>query len=98
MERFLLVNNQEKLPQQPYKHKKNTDSKQSKSKKSNSMDILKYSGMAFQMGAVLLIGTLIGQYLDEKYATERPYFMLLCVLIAIIAAFYLALKDFLIKK
>lgn len=62
------------------------------------MDVLRYSGMAFQMGAVLLIGTLIGQYLDEKFATERPYFMLLCVLFSIFAAFYLVLKDLLVKK
>lgn len=98
MVQFLPENNPEKLPQQPSKYKKETDSKQSKSKKSNSIEVLKYSGMAFQMGAIVLLGTLIGKHFDEKFATERPYFMLLFVLISIFAAFYLVLKDIIFKK
>ena len=55
---------------------------------------LKYSGMAFQMAAILIIGALAGKKLDAYYQTEKPYFTLLLVIIAIIAAFYLTLKDF----
>lgn len=60
----------------------------------NAHSYLKYSGMAFQMAAILIIGALAGRELDERYQTERPYFTLILVIFAIIGAFYLTLKDF----
>lgn len=60
----------------------------------NAQSYLKYSGMAFQMAAILIIGALAGRELDERYQTERPYFTLILVIFAIIGAFYLTLKDF----
>lgn len=56
---------------------------------------LKYSGMAFQMATILIIGAVAGKKLDQHFQTERPYFTLLLVIFAIIGAFYLTLKDFL---
>lgn len=60
----------------------------------NAQSYLKYSGMAFQMAAILIVGALAGRELDERYQTERPYFTLILVIFAIIGAFYLTLKDF----
>lgn len=65
-------------------------------KKHNPMAYMKYAGMAFQMGAIMFIGVLIGGFFDDKYGTEQPYFTLICILIALVAAFYLTLKDLLI--
>ncbi len=55
---------------------------------------LKYSGMAFQMGIIILIGALAGQKLDSHFHTERPYFTVALSLLAIFGALYITLKDF----
>ena len=58
---------------------------------------MKYSGMAIQMGGIILIGTLIGEKLDSYLAAELPYLTILFALLSIFAALYVTLKD-LIKK
>lgn len=52
----------------------------------------KYSGMAFQMGITILLGVLLGQWLDEQLQTE-PYLTIFLALFSIFAALYIALKD-----
>ena len=54
---------------------------------------MKYSGMAFQMGIIILLGALLGRKLDEKFATETPYFTVFCSLLSIFVALYITLKD-----
>lgn len=71
-------------------------SEQSNNKRRNASAYLKYSGIAFQMAIILLIGVQIGSWLDEKYQLERPYGTLICVLVALVAAFYITLKDLLV--
>ena len=56
-------------------------------------DYAKYSGMAFQMGLIILMGTFIGKKLDEYFQLERPYLTVLFALLSIFAALYLVLKD-----
>ena len=73
----------------PQGNKKNN----SKKKSLSGNAYLKYSGMAFQMGAIILIGALAGQKLDEYFQTPNAYFTALFALLAIAAAFYLTLKD-----
>ncbi|TXB63072.1 AtpZ/AtpI family protein [Phaeodactylibacter luteus] len=51
--------------------------------------------MAFQMGAIILLGTLGGQKLDTYFQTERPYLTVLLALLSIFAALYVTLKDLL---
>lgn len=65
-------------------------------KKHNPMAYMKYAGMAFQMAAIMFLGVFIGGFLDEKYGSSKPYFTLLCILIALVAAFYVTLKDLII--
>jgi len=59
---------------------------------------LKYSGMAIQMGVIILIGTFAGQKLDARLQTERPYLTVLLALLSIFAALYLTLKDILFQN
>lgn len=59
---------------------------------------MKYSGMAFQMGAVMFIGITIGKKLDERFQTDKPYWTMLLALLSTFAALYLTLKDFIFKK
>lgn len=56
-------------------------------------DYAKYSGMAFQMGIIILVGTFLGKKLDEHFQLERPYLTVLLALLSISAALYLVLKD-----
>ena len=59
---------------------------------------MKYSGMAFQIGIIILIGTFIGKKLDARFEMERPYLTIVFALISIFAALYLTLKDLLKEK
>ena len=54
---------------------------------------LKYSGMAFQMGIIILVGTYAGKRLDSHFQSERPYLTVLMALLSIFAALYVSLKD-----
>jgi F0F1-type ATP synthase assembly protein I len=56
---------------------------------------LKYSGMAFEMAAMIFVGTFTGKKLDAYLHTDRPYFTLLGALLGTIASLYITLKDIL---
>jgi F0F1-type ATP synthase assembly protein I len=55
---------------------------------------LKYSGMAMQMGIIILLGALAGRWLDQRMHNATPWFTILFSLLAIAAALYLSLRDF----
>lgn len=59
---------------------------------------MQYAGIGFQMGIIILIGTIVGKKLDERAASDRPYFTILLAILATVAAMYLALKDFIFTK
>lgn len=56
---------------------------------------LKYSGMAFQMGIIILVGALLGRKLDSYFHSSKPWFTVALSLLAIFAALYTTLKDLL---
>lgn len=58
---------------------------------------IKYTGIAMQMLAVIGVSVWLGNYLDTKNNTLKPYYTLVFSLIGIFASIYLAIKDF-IKK
>ncbi len=58
---------------------------------------LKYSGMAFQMGAVILVGVLAGKKLDA-WLNTTPYLLVVMSLLSIFAALYVSLKDLIAPK
>jgi ATP synthase protein I len=60
---------------------------------------LKYSGMAFQMGAIIALGVFGGRKLDQWLGMEKvPIFTLVLSLASVGIAIYLSIKDFLKKK
>jgi len=60
---------------------------------------LKYTGMAFQMGAIITLGVFGGRKLDVWLGLEKvPIFTLVLSLASVAIAIYLAIKDFLKKK
>ncbi len=58
---------------------------------------MKYSGMAFQMGIIILIGVFVGKKVDAWLNTE-PYLMVLFALLSVFAALYIVLKDLIRNK
>ena len=57
-------------------------------------DFAKYSGMAFQMIAIILITTWGGIELDKLAKFNTPVFTIILSLLGVFAAIYTALKDF----
>jgi hypothetical protein len=66
--------------------------------KENSSAYMHYAGMATTMVVMLAIGALIGKKLDITLETEKPYWTLTFVVLALLLALYLNLKDLLAKK
>lgn len=58
----------------------------------------RYTGIAFQMAAVIGLAVLGGIKLDEWIPTGFPLFTLLMCLISVPLSIYLAIKDFIKKK
>ena len=54
---------------------------------------MKYAGMAFQMGIIILVFAYLGKYADSRMATEKPYFTIVGALLGVFAALYITLKD-----
>lgn len=59
---------------------------------------MKYTGMAFQMLAPIVLGFVGGMKLDNYFGNKIPYLTLLLGLTGIAAGIYLAIKDFIKKK
>lgn len=62
--------------------------------KGNDNAYLKYSGMAFQMAASILLCAFLGQWLDGYFETGQILTIVL-TLFGVFGGLYLALKDFL---
>lgn len=63
-----------------------------------AQNYMKYSGMAIQMGVIILIGTYAGTWLDEYFQTKTPWFTVALALLSIFAALYVVLKDLFTEK
>jgi F0F1-type ATP synthase assembly protein I len=57
-------------------------------------DFAKYSGMAFQMVAIILLTTWGGIELDKLAKFHKPVFTIILSLLGVFAAIYTAVKDF----
>jgi len=77
----------------PTQNQQESKDQQPKDKGDQLRDYAKYSGMAIQMGLIILVGTFLGKKLDAYFNLERPYLTVLFALLSIFAALYLSLKD-----
>lgn len=57
-------------------------------------DFAKYSGIAFQMIAVILVTTWGGIELDKLAKFHQPVFTIVLSILGVFAAIYTAVKDF----
>jgi len=83
--------------QQNNQHQHQPRKKKSEKKNSGLKSFARYSGIAFQMIAIILIMTYVGVKLDERRGAETPFFTAILALLGVIAAIYTVIKDF-IKK
>jgi len=60
-------------------------------------DFGKYSGLAFEMIAIILLATLGGVKLDEHTGWKIPVFTIIFSLSGVFIALYISLKDFIRK-
>lgn len=60
-------------------------------------DYVRYSGMAVQMIAIILIGVLGGIKLDELLSLKFPVFTLVFTLLSVFLSMFFAIRDFLKK-
>ena len=63
----------------------------------NPNEILRYSGLAFQMIATICLGVFLGNRLDKYLHTPKPYFTGLFAVIFVVLAVYNSIADFLKK-
>ena len=63
--------------------------------KNQLKDYLKYSGLAFQLGAIIVIFTYVGKWLDNRQETENPWFTVGFSLLGIGLGLYSSLKGLL---
>ncbi|MCZ2442381.1 MAG: AtpZ/AtpI family protein [Flavobacteriales bacterium] len=61
-------------------------------------DYLKYSGLAFQMLAIIAIGIFIGMRLDTYFQNTQSVFTVISAILSILLSLALVLKDFIRKK
>lgn len=64
-------------------------------KKPEPNSIIKYSGLAFNMIAIIASISLGGKYLDKYMENSFPYFTLIGVLFSVFAAVYLSIRELL---
>lgn len=54
---------------------------------------LKYSGLAFQMIAVLVVAAWGGMKLDEHFGTQNPWFTIGLLVVAVVASMVLVILS-----
>jgi F0F1-type ATP synthase assembly protein I len=78
------------MPEQEPSEKKNPKKLQNK----GIQDFAKYSGLAFQMIAIILVTVWGGVKLDKLTGWHTPVFTIVLSLLGVFAAIYFAVKDF----
>lgn len=71
--------------------------KKDEDKNSGLQNYVKYSGLAFQMIAIILVTAWGGTKLDKLFLLETPVFTIILSLFGVAAAIYVAVRDFITK-
>lgn len=67
--------------------------KPSQPKKKPIHDYARYSGLAFQMIAIILAGVYAGYRLDKYAGTSRPWFTALFAVLSVALSVYFSIRD-----
>ena len=66
----------------------------SDNKKEQPNNYLKYSGIGFQIMAIVGVGFFIGYEIDKRMGNSKPYFSALVSVLFVFLALYIGLKQF----
>lgn len=61
--------------------------------KKPQVDYLRYSGLAFQLIALILAGAWLGDWLDERMQNQTPYCTAAFSLLGVLAGMYQLYRD-----
>jgi len=78
--------------------KKQSNSNDSEKKRKQLSEVARYSGLAFQMIAIILLVLFAGMQDDKYLGNEFPLFTVLGAFLGVILSLYISLKDFIGKK
>ncbi len=53
----------------------------------------KYSGLGFQMLAIIGLSTWAGTALDERFQNDKPWYTIVCMLLGVFAAMYQVIRS-----
>ena len=70
---------------------KNKDKIPQKSKQLKTF--ARFSGLGLQMGVTIFLAAKLGNWLDEKYPSEKKWFTLSCVLLAFVLSLYSLVRQ-----
>ena len=54
---------------------------------------VQFTGIAFQMGATIYLGSLLGKWLDTKYTNDVQLYTQICTLLAVFGAMYSVIRQ-----
>ena len=66
-------------------------SKDSKKKPLNKY--IRFTGIALQMGLTIYVGSLLGEWLDQKYPNDSELYTKICTLAAVFGAIYSVIRQ-----
>lgn len=69
------------------------ENKKPKNKKKQRNRFLALSSLPLQMGITIYLGAYFGKRLDQKYLTEKPWFTISCIFLALIISLYSLVKQ-----
>ena len=69
------------------------ENKAEKARQDNIKPYVKYSGMAFQMIGALVLAAFAGMKLDDYFATDKPWFTIVLLLLAVVASMVLTILS-----
>ena len=64
-----------------------------KDKEHRKSDYLRFSSLGFQMAITIGLGAWAGTYLDNRFQTEKPYYSIGIILVAIAIALYQVINE-----
>lgn len=62
-------------------------------KKKQLSKFVQFTGMAFQMGGTIYLGSLLGSWLDSKYQNENQLYFKIITLLAVFLAMFAVIRQ-----
>lgn len=54
---------------------------------------IQFTGIAFQIGVTIYLGSILGGWLDNKYPNNHQLYTKICTLVAVFVAIYSVIKQ-----